>query len=74
MDLDLNVNGEQRHLDPAPTPTTLVSVIEALDYNPQLVVVEHNGVIVPRTQWPNASVSDGDNLEIVTIVGGGSYC
>jgi sulfur carrier protein len=50
----------------------LVLVIEALDYNPQLVVVEHNGVIVPRTQWPNASVSDGDNLEIVTIVGGGS--
>ena len=72
MDLDLNVNGEKRCLDPAPTPTTLVLVIEALDYIPQLVVVEHNGVIVPRTQWENASVSDGDNLEIVTIVGGGS--
>ena len=72
MALDLNVNGEQRRLDPAPTRKILVSVIEALDYDPQLVVVEHNGVIVPRTQWPNASVSDGDNLEIVTIVGGGS--
>ena len=71
MALDLNVNGEQRRLDPA-TTTTLVSVIEALNYNPQLVVVEHNGVIVPRTQWPNTSVSNGDNLEIVTIVGGGS--
>ena len=47
-------------------------VIEALAYNPELVVAEHNGVIVPRTQWPNTSVSDGDNLEIVTIVGGGS--
>ena len=72
MALDLNVNGEQRRLDPAPTPKILVSVIEALDYKPQLVVVEHNGVIVPRTQWPNTSVSNGDNLEIVTIVGGGS--
>jgi sulfur carrier protein len=72
MALDLNVNGEQRRLDPAPTPTTLVLVIEALDYHPQLVVVEHNGFIVPRTQWPNTSVSNDDNLEIVTIVGGGS--
>lgn len=72
MALDLQVNGERRRLDPAPTPTTLVLVIEALAYNPQLVVAEHNGVIVPRTQWPNAAVSDGDNLEIVTIVGGGS--
>jgi sulfur carrier protein len=50
----------------------LVLVIEALAYNPQLVVAEHNGVIVPRTQWANLAVSDGDNLEIVTIVGGGS--
>ena len=49
MALDLQVNGERRRLDPAPTPTTLVLVIEALAYNPQLVVAEHNGVIVPRT-------------------------
>ena len=72
MALDLQVNGERRSLDPAPTPSTLVLVIEALAYNPQLVVAEHNGVIVPRTQWANITVSDGDNLEIVTIVGGGS--
>ena len=72
MALDLQVNGERRCLDPAPTPTTLVLVIEALAYNPQLVVAEHNGVIVPRTQWPRTAVNDGDNLEIVTIVGGGS--
>ena len=72
MALDLQVNGERRRLDPAPTPTTMVLVLEALAYNPQLVVAEHNGVIVPRTQWPLTKVNDGDNLEIVTIVGGGS--
>ena len=72
MALDLQVNGERRRLDPAPTPTTLVLVIEALAYSPQLVVAEHNGVIVPRTQWSLTAVNDGDNLEIVTIVGGGS--
>ena len=72
MALDLQVNGERRRLDPAPTPSTLVLVIEALAYNPQLVVAEHNGVIVPRTQWANTAVNEGDNLEIVTIVGGGS--
>ena len=72
MALDLQVNGERRRLDPVPTPTTLVLVIEALAYNPQLVVAEHNGVIVPRTQWPLTAVNYGDNLEIVTIVGGGS--
>ena len=72
MALDLQVNGERRRLDPAPTPSTLVLVIEALAYNPQLVVAEHYGVFVPRTQWPYTAVNAGDNLEIVTIVGGGS--
>jgi sulfur carrier protein len=47
-------------------------VIEALGHNPALVVVEHNGAIVPRRRWPDSTILNGDNLEIVTIVGGGS--
>ena len=70
--MDLQVNGDPRRLDPAPTPALLVSVIEALGQDPRLVVVEHNGVIVPRSRWPSTTVDDGDSLEIVTIVGGGS--
>ena len=72
MALQLTVNGEARTLDPQPQPACLMQVIEALGHNPALVVVEHNGAIVPRRRWPDSTVLDGDNLEIVTIVGGGS--
>ncbi|BEV35721.1 sulfur carrier protein ThiS [Synechococcus sp. M16CYN] len=72
MALDLYVNGEPRRLDQSPVSANLLSVIQALGHNPQLVVTEHNGVIVPRSQWPNIPVGDYDSLEIVTIVGGGS--
>ena len=72
MALQLTVNGEARTLDPQPQPAGLMQVIEALGHNPSLVVVEHNGAIVPRRQWPDSTVVNGDNLEIVTIVGGGS--
>ena len=72
MALKLTVNGEVRCLDPEPIPPTLEAVISALGHNPQLLVAEHNGVIAPRSQWASTTVDQGDNLEIVTIVGGGS--
>ncbi len=72
MALKLTVNGEVRCLAPEPIPSTLETVISALGHNPQLVVAEHNGVIAPRSQWGSTTVGEGDDLEIVTIVGGGS--
>ena len=72
MAMKLTVNGEVRCLDPEPTPPTLDKVITALGHNPQLVVTEHNGVIALRGSWATTTVGEGDSLEIVTIVGGGS--
>ena len=72
MVLQLKVNGEIQRLDPAPEPANLKAVIAALGHNPQLVVVEHNGMIAPRRLWASTTVADNDTLEIVTIVGGGS--
>ena len=72
MAFKLTINGEVRCLDPEPIPPTLEAVISALGHNPQLVVAEHNGVIAQRSQWASTKVDEGDNLEIVTIVGGGS--
>ena len=72
MPMNLVVNGEPRLLDAAPGPSGLNDVVRALGHNPSLVVVEHNGAIVPKNQWESTAINDGDNLEIVTIVGGGS--
>ena len=72
MALQLTVNGEARTLDPQPDPPGLLQVVEALGHNPALVVVEHNGTIVPRRRWPNSSILIGDILVIVSMVGGGS--
>ena len=68
--MQLTVNGELRRLDPS--ATTLDQVIQQLGHHPQLVVVEYNGLILTPERWEAQQVKDGDNLEIVTIVGGGS--
>ncbi len=68
--MQLTVNGELRSIDPS--TTTLDRVIAQLGHHPQLVVVEYNGLILTPERWEDQQVQDGDNLEIVTIVGGGS--
>ena len=68
----INVNGESKLLKKISTTSTLLTVIQILDYNPNLVVVEFNGAIVAPKLWEEKLVKDGDTIEIVTIVGGGS--
>jgi len=67
--ITLTVNGDAVTLE-SQTPVT--EVITQLNYNPRLVAVEYNGEILHRQHWSETVIKDGDKLEIVTIVGGGS--
>ena len=70
--MKLMVNGEIRDIEPEPMSTSLAAVIEQLGYHPRLVVVEFNGTILTPNHWQEQLVQEMDQLEIVTIVGGGS--
>ena len=67
--ITIQLNGEARH---CAAGLTLPEVLEACGYRPQLVVVEFNGEILPRSSWVDQAVVESDCLEVVTIVGGGS--
>lgn len=66
--LSVSVNGEHRRLQPG---TTIARLITELGLDPLRVAVERNLAIVPRSQFATAPVEDGDDYEIVHIVGGG---
>ena len=65
--MQIKVNGKQREI----APCTLIELLEQFDVNPQLIAVEHNGEIVRRDGFEWVTLKDGDNLEIVHMVGGG---
>ena len=69
--MNLTINGEKKSVQKLQNPT-LAYLIKLLGHNPKLVVVEFNGTILPPQSWDKQEVKDGDSLEIVTIVGGGS--
>ncbi len=70
--MKLNVNGEIKLVESGENKLSLSNIITKLGFNPKAVVVELNGTIVPQKQWNNLLIKENDNLEIVTIVGGGS--
>lgn len=50
---------------------SLFDLIIYFDYNESLLVLEHNNLICNKKTWKQIFVKDQDNIEIVTIVGGG---
>lgn len=49
----------------------LSSYLEENEINPQRIAVELNGEILPKSQYGDTVLKDGDIVEIVNFVGGG---
>ncbi len=67
--MNLTINGEPRSL---PSTETLGALVGQLGMKSDRVAIELNREIVPRDQWPLTPLKEGDRLEIVHFVGGGS--
>ena len=62
------INGQwQEHRD----GISMADLLSAMSIDPRRVAVELNKDILPRAKFLQAQLSDGDALEIVTLVGGG---
>lgn len=67
--MTLHINGEPREF---PDGLSLAALIAQLGMKTDRVAVELNLEIVPRTNWETTALKDGDKLEIVHFVGGGT--
>ena len=50
---------------------TLAEYLATTNYDMKRIAVERNGDIVPKAQYGETVLCDGDNIEIVSFVGGG---
>ena len=65
----IELNGEAKELGEG---TTLLGLVEQLSLAPERLAVELNREVVRRSDWPAVVLSEGDRVEIVHFVGGGS--
>ena len=66
--IEIVANGEQRTI---PDGQTLAGFLAGRELDPDVVVVERNGEIVPRALFGELRLEAGDRLEVVHFVGGG---
>lgn len=67
--MTLTINGESRDF---PDGISLAALVAQLGMKTDRVAVELNLEIVPRPQWDSILLKNGDKLEVVHFVGGGS--
>jgi thiamine biosynthesis protein ThiS len=67
--MTLHINGEKRDF---PDGLSVAALVAQLGMKPDRVAVELNLEIIPRAQWQTTALKDGDRLEVVHFVGGGS--
>ena len=62
------VNGNPVEL---PDGSSVTALLGQLSIDGARVAIERNQDVVPRRLWAEATLRDGDQIEIVTFVGGG---
>ena len=67
--ISVTINGDPKRVEGGLTAKGLLS---SLGLDPNKVALERNREIVPRTTYDDVHILDGDQLEIVHFIGGGS--
>ncbi|OGS90323.1 MAG: thiamine biosynthesis protein ThiS [Gallionellales bacterium GWA2_60_18] len=66
--ITVSINGESRQF---PQVISVAALIAEMGLSGKRIALERNGEIVPRSQFAERQLADGDKLEIVVAVGGG---
>ena len=69
--MKIKVNGEEKIIELDQENALLSTALKSMGYKPNTIVVELNNLIINSIKWEKVKLKDGDNLEIVSIVGGG---
>jgi sulfur carrier protein len=65
--MQIQLNGELSEV----SSTTVLGLLQSLDIEPKRVAVELNMDILPKAEYAERTIADGDRIEIVHFVGGG---
>ena len=63
----VKVNGEEKNI----AGKTIAEYLSTTNYDIKRIATERNGDIVPKAQYAETVLKDGDSVEIVSFVGGG---
>ncbi len=66
--IEISVNGQAVEIE---SEMTVEQMLDTVDVPPNYLAVEINAEVVPRERYTTHIVHRGDEVEVVTLVGGG---
>ncbi len=63
----IKINGVEKHI----CGVKLTDYLAGEKYSTMRIAIEYNGEILPKSQYAEITIADGDSIEIVCFVGGG---
>jgi len=66
--MKISINGQMIDI---PDSASVKSLLDTLKLKPETVAVEINLEIIPKKEYNNYTVKEGDKVEIISYVGGG---
>ncbi|MCA9136707.1 MAG: sulfur carrier protein ThiS [Planctomycetales bacterium] len=66
--ISITVNGENVNIE---SEMSVEQLLDTVDVPPNYLAVEVNADVVPRESYGETIVRAGDDVEVVTLVGGG---
>ena len=70
--MHLVINGDKRDFPELQDGADVHALVQLLGFRADRVALETNGDIIPRTAWADTLLAEGDKLEVVHFVGGGT--
>ncbi len=64
----IQLNGKKISIKPK---TTILVLLKKFKLNNKKVAIEHNGIIVPKSNFKKKYLKNNDKLEVVHFIGGG---
>jgi len=65
--MKIQLNGESKEVQAA----DVLALIAELGLEQRLIAIERNLEVVPKSQYAETALAEGDHIEIVHMIGGG---
>ncbi len=65
--MNIMINGKNEDIG----AQSIAAYVNNRGLDPKTLVVEHNGQVIMADQWENTLLQEGDQLELLSFVGGG---
>ena len=64
----IQLNGKKISIKPK---VTIYEVLKKFKLNNKKIAIEHNGIIIPKSNYKKKYLKNNDKLEVVHFIGGG---